>query len=195
MDASSCSGKTVASQGAWAMPFDAPFKLGPFTIDSEGRISPFEPHAVPGFLFRWRDRVVRARLGEGEPMAGRLMLQTTIARVPSTAGTPDETLRPRSFDLVRWLERSVPAGWRVCLLADHRVWLETERQIAMPITAAALMTEITCFLLDLEPFIDLLDESGLTVPIATALTQAAAVMPPDGGPAVVAATASGATRP
>ena len=122
MDASSCSGKTGASQGAWAMPFDAPFKLGPFTIDSEGRISPFEPHAVPGFLFRWRDRVVRARFAEAEPTAGRLMLQTMVARVPSTANTLDETVRPRSFDLVRWLEKSAPAGClRGCAGRQYRV--------------------------------------------------------------------------
>ena len=30
--------RLAASQGASAMPFDAPFKLGPFTVDSEGRL-------------------------------------------------------------------------------------------------------------------------------------------------------------
>jgi hypothetical protein len=44
------------------MPFDAPFKLGPFMVDSEGRLSPGEPAKAPAFLFRWDDRVVRARL-------------------------------------------------------------------------------------------------------------------------------------
>ena len=50
------------------------------------------------------------------------------------------------------------------LLADHRVWLETETQIALPITAAALITEITRFLLVLSPYLDLMDEEGLTPP-------------------------------
>ena len=63
---------------------------------------------------------------------------------------------------MHWLARSVPSGWRVTLLADHRVWLETETRIALPITAAALITEITRFLLALAPFVDLLDEEGLT---------------------------------
>lgn len=62
---------------------------------------------------------------------------------------------------MHWLPRSVPPGWRVTLLADHRVWLETETRIALPITAAALITEITRFLLVLAPFVDLLDEEGL----------------------------------
>jgi hypothetical protein len=150
------------------MPFDAPFKLGPFSVDSEGRLSPGEPERAPDFLFRWRDRVVRARLVEAEAGHGKLLLQATVARVPSSASAPDETLRPRTFALLHWMEKSVPADWRVQLLADHRVWLETERRIAMPITAAALITEITCFLLDLGPHLDLLEEVGLRVPVAAA---------------------------
>ena len=43
------------------MPFDAPFKLGPFTVDSEGRVvSSRAGPAAPVFLFRWHGRVVRA---------------------------------------------------------------------------------------------------------------------------------------
>jgi hypothetical protein len=148
------------------MPFDAPFKLGPFSVDSEGRLSPGEPERTPDFLFRWRDRVVRARLAQAEVGHGKLILQATIARVPSTASTPDQAVRPRTFALLRWMDKSVPPDWRVRLLADHRVWLETDRRIAMPITAAALITEITCFLLDLAPHLDLLEEVGLSVPVA-----------------------------
>jgi hypothetical protein len=143
------------------MPFGAPFKLGPFMVDSGGRLSPSEPEKIPAFLFRWRNRVVRARLAEASPADGRLALQSTLGRVPSTAGISDETRRPRSFAAMHWLPRSVPPGWRVTLLADHRVWLETETRIALPITAAALITEITRFLLVLAPFVDLLDEEGL----------------------------------
>ena len=146
------------------MPFDAPFKLGPFTVDAAGRLSPWNPDAAPAFLFRWRDREVRARLRQADVTDGRLLLQTTIGRVASTAGTQDATLRPRSFALLRWLAKAVPPGWRVRLLADHRVWLETEARIGLPITAAALMTEIACFLLELAPYLDLLDETGVTGP-------------------------------
>ncbi len=144
------------------MPFDAPFKLGPFTVDSGGRLSPGEPDKIPAFLFRWRDHLVRARLAQASPADGRLALQSTLGRVPSTASASDDTLRPRSFSVLRWLPRIVPPGWRVLLLADHRVWLETETCIALPITAAALITEIAQFLLALDPYLDLLDEEGLT---------------------------------
>ncbi len=44
------------------MTFDPPFRLGPFEVDSEGRLSPVVHEASPAFLFRWRDRVVRSRL-------------------------------------------------------------------------------------------------------------------------------------
>jgi hypothetical protein len=151
------------------MSLDAPFKLGPFTVDPTGRLSPCEEGNAPAFLFRWRTRVVRARLTQTSPDDGGLTLQSTLGRVPSTAGAQDGTSRTRSFTLLRRLPRSVPPDWRVCLLADHRVWLETEARIALPITAAALITEITRFLLALAPYLDLLDEVGLcSVPAPTA---------------------------
>lgn len=145
------------------MPFDAPFKLGPFSVDAEGRLSPSEPAAAPAFLFRSHNRVVRARLDRADAESGRLMLQVTLARIRSSASTPDETLRPRSFALLHWLERVAPPDWRVMLLADHRVWLETDTRIDLPITAAGLITEIACFALDLAPYLKLMDEMGLTV--------------------------------
>ena len=57
----------------------------------------------------------------------------------------------------------MPPDWQVLLLADHRVWLETDQRIDLPITAAGLITEITRFALDLAPYLELMDESGLTV--------------------------------
>ena len=50
----------------------------------------------------------------------------------------------------------------MALLADHRVWLETDTQIELPITAAGLIIEITRFALDLAPYLELMDEMGLT---------------------------------
>jgi hypothetical protein len=152
------------------MTFDAPFKLGPFAIDAEGRLTPYEPASAPAFLFRWHDRVVRARLGRADADTGRLTLQMALARVRSSASATDEALRPRSFMLLHWLERSVPHGWRMALTADHYVWLATDMAVALPITAAALLTEIACFVLDLAPYLDLMDEVGLTVPRLAAAT-------------------------
>jgi hypothetical protein len=108
--------------------------------------------------------VVRARLGRADADTGQLSLQATLARVRSSAGAPDEALRPRSFALLHWLERVVPKDWDVALLPDHRVLLTTEVPIGLPITAAALITELTRFALYLAPYLELMDEIGLRVP-------------------------------
>jgi hypothetical protein len=107
---------------------------------------------------------VRARLAPVNATAWRLTLQVTLARVCSSASTSDRTLRPRSFALLRWLEKAAPTSWQVVLLADHHVQLETERRIDLPITAAALISELTSFALDLAPYLALMDDIGLTVP-------------------------------
>src|ERR1700704_1767043 len=117
MEASPCRGKTT-TRGVSAMHLGASFKLGPFTVDSAGGLSPCDPAMAPAFLFRWHDRIVRARLDKADAETGRLNLQGMLARVSSSAGTPDESLRPRSFALLRWLERSTPSTWHVALLAD-----------------------------------------------------------------------------
>ena len=144
------------------MTFDAPFTLGPFEVDSEGRLSPIEHQASPAFLFRWRDRVVRSHLALTNATTGRLSMQTVVGRIPSTAVTPDETLRPRSFALLHWLSHGVPTDWQMSLSPDHRVSLKTEMPVELPITAVALVTRITCFALALAPYLDLLDEVGVT---------------------------------
>jgi hypothetical protein len=38
------------------MQLGASFKLGPFTVDSAGGLSPCDPAMAPAFLFRWHDR-------------------------------------------------------------------------------------------------------------------------------------------
>jgi hypothetical protein len=145
------------------MPLNAPFQLGPFSVDLEGRLVPVDPSKVLAFRFRWHNRAVHARLTHADAKGGRLLLQVALARIRSTASTLDETLRPRSFALLRWLARAVPQGWRVSLLADHRVWLETDRCIDVPITAVGLVTTLTGFALELAPILELLDQVGLTV--------------------------------
>jgi hypothetical protein len=56
----------------------------------------------------------------------------------------------------------MPESWRLSLLPDHDVRLETNVSIALPITAAGLVIEMTRFALDLAPFLELIDEVGLT---------------------------------
>lgn len=143
------------------MPFNAPFKLGPFIVDSEGGLTPGKPDEAPAFLFRWRQRLVRAHLMDGPNGEGRIALQATLGRVPSTASTPEGALRPQSFALLHWLPRYLPPEWQLSLHADHRVVLDAQPAITFPTTAASLLRELTCFLLALSPYLDLLDEAGV----------------------------------
>jgi len=142
------------------MPFDAPFILGPFAVDARGRLSPRGPTALPGFLFRWRGRVVRARFVQDEAGQGRLALMAMLGRVPSTAGVADRGMRPTSFQILHLLPRVLPGRWRLVLLPDHRVRLEAEADI-LPATASELLVELTRFLLELAPYLDVLDEAGI----------------------------------
>ena len=143
------------------MPFDAPFMLGPFAVDAMGRLAPRGPSALPGFLFRWRGRVVRAKFEQSDPERSRLVLQATLGRVPSSASPRDSGLRPQSFELLHLLPRAMPKSWRVMLLPDHRVQLEADSQVTLPITATDLLVELTRFLLELASYLDLLDEAGI----------------------------------
>jgi len=138
------------------MPFDAPFTLGPFKVEPDGRLSPSNDSVPPSFTFQWRGRVVRAMLGADRAM----VLRTVLGRVPSTASgrTAD---RPQSFGLMRALATAAPEGWRVTLLPDHRAVLEASMTLPDPATAASLLTGITDFLLRLAPYLDLADESGM----------------------------------
>jgi hypothetical protein len=163
MEASPWWSKTVAILGACPMRFDAPFKLGPFSVDGEGRLTLKDPASGPRFHFRWHGRLIHVRLDPAGPGVGRLTLRVVLARVSSTAGTPDATLRPRSFALLRGLRAILPKAWRAALLADHRFLLDTDVLIDLPVTAVGLISELTRFALDLAPYCELMDEVGLTV--------------------------------
>jgi hypothetical protein len=145
------------------MPFDAPFRLGPFSVDAEGRLAPVDPASGPSFRFRWHGRMVHVRFERATSGEGQLILEAELARVRSTASSDDGTLRPRCFAVLRWLERIVQPTWRVVLLADHRIRLETTTPIGVPVTATGLLTELTLFALELAPYLELMDEAGLTV--------------------------------
>ena len=70
------------------MLLDAPFRLGPFIVDADGRLCPSTPERFPSFCVAWRGQVARARLTATGPDGGTLALQTVLGRVPST-GRPE----------------------------------------------------------------------------------------------------------
>ena len=141
------------------MTFDGPFTLGPFSIDAEGRLAPARPDLSPGFSVRWRGRVIHARLSQRDSRDGRLRLRSTLGRVPSTAVDP--TARTVCLRAISALPPTLPEVWTVRLLPDHRPQLEAETTVALPITVSTLVTEMTAFLLELSPYLDILDEAGV----------------------------------
>jgi hypothetical protein len=149
------------------MPLHTPIPLGPFLIDAEGRLAPRADDAFPAFTFRWRGRSVHASLSHVDPQDGRLKLQAVLGRVPSTAENRKTAPRPTSFASLRAVRRDLPEDWTMRLLPDHSALLEAEAAIPLPITATGLVTELTRFLLVLAPYLDLLDETGVTAPVAS----------------------------
>ncbi len=147
--------------------FDGQFTLGPFSVDPEGGLQPSAPDRFPAFSLYWRQRRVRVGLvsGNGQPGSeDTLAMQVELGRVPSTAGGDREqriAQRARSFALLTGLRANVPPGWNVSLLADHRVLLDCRETLVLPTTAVVLVTDVTTFLLTLDPYIDLFDEAGL----------------------------------
>ena len=135
MEASPWRGKTGGNQGALAMLFDAPFRAGAIHRGSpRAGLSPCDPEAAPAFLFRWHDRVVRARLVQADEQRRAAGLQATLGRVASTAGTPTRRcVRAASLCCIGWKGPCRRSGG-LSLLADHRVWLEIETPIGLPIT-------------------------------------------------------------
>ena len=140
------------------------FTIGPFLVDPAGGLVPIEPGTPPRFTFRWRDRLVHASLEPGEASARRMRLRTRLARVPSSASPHDAARRGQSFALLRDLHGALPDTWRLGLAPDHGVVLEATTPVAAPVTATALISEATMFLLTLAPYLDVLDEAGLGAP-------------------------------
>ena len=144
------------------MPFHEPFMLGPFSVDAEGRLALAHPERVPGFSVKWRERVVHARLSQSTSNDGVLHIHSVLGRIPSTVSDPSTRLA--CLSLFRALTPALPDTWRVRLLPDHRSRLETETPITMPVTVTTLVTVMTAFLIGLTPYLDLLDEAGVTTP-------------------------------
>lgn len=154
------------------MQFDAPFTLGPFLVNGDGRLSPGTPDRFPSFRVVWRDHVVQARLTTASPEGGTLALQAMLGRVPST-GRPDgpATLpRQTAFAVLRALPETLPPDWKLLLLPDHRIMAEATIRLALPTSAEDLVNELTLFLLRLAPYLDLLAEGVGVEPVVNAAT-------------------------
>lgn len=141
------------------MPLDAPFELGPFRVDEAGALALARPDSLPRFHLAWRGVRVDACIEAGGGQA-MLRLEALPGRVPSTAAG-SAAGRDAVFDTLRAIPAALPAGWRMFLLVDHRVVLQSRRALSLPTTACGLLVEVTMFLLALGPYLDLLAEVGV----------------------------------
>src|SRR5262249_22675046 len=141
------------------MPLRAPFNLGPFVVDAEGRLSPARSDVPAGFSIRWRGRVVHAHLLQSDPLDGRLHIWASLGRIRSTALDP--STRQACFAVLRNLLGCMPDSWTAHLLPDHQPKLEVETTVSLPITVTNLVTELALFSLMLTPYLDILDDAGV----------------------------------
>jgi hypothetical protein len=143
------------------MPFKESFLLGPFSVDSEGRLAPAQHDVSAGFSVRWHGRVVHAHLVGTEGLDGHLLIQSRLGRIPSTASDP--AIRVACFTMLRDLLDDLPTTWTVRLPPDHQPQLEVEATVGLPITVTNLVTELALFLLVLSPYLDLMDQAGVRI--------------------------------
>ena len=87
--------------------------------------------------------------------------------------------RAACFTMLRSLLPALPQTWNVRLLPDHQPQLEVETVVTLPITVTNLVTELTSFLLILSPYLDLLDQTGVTAVTGGPLPAIQHVVTPD----------------
>jgi len=129
-----------------------PLTLGPFTVAPDGVLQPREAGLRPALRFAWRGRRC-----EAEFTGNSLRLAAIAARIPSTAEPGSD--RTGAFTALAALPRSLPPGWRLSLLPDHRIRLETAATLNTPPTATALIASMVRFALALDPYLDRLESA------------------------------------
>ena len=127
--------------------------MGPFEVDPSGTLFPRDGDAPPCFHFTWRDRAIEAQLRDNN-----LYLLARVGRVPSSATAQP---RPPAFEALRSLPRNLPANWKISLAASHAVQIEINTRLEDRLTAAHLIAAITSHLLELAPYLDVLQEAGV----------------------------------
>jgi hypothetical protein len=131
-----------------------PIPLGPFLVQENGHLELRKPDDEPGFTFLWRGRRFAVRIRRD-----RMSFSVPVGRLPSTSAGGGR--REAAMALLRALGRNLPAGWRMRLLPDHRVQIDSDQHMGLPTTASALMAPVVGLVLRTAPLLDLMDECGL----------------------------------
>lgn len=130
-----------------------PLILGPFAVTRDGTLRPKEAAFPPALRFAWRGRRCEAALA-----ADGVHLAAIAGRIPSTAETGAD--RAAAFETVAALPRSLPPGWRVQLLPDHRIRLEAAPEMPAAPTATSVIAAMVRFALALDPYLDRLESAS-----------------------------------
>jgi hypothetical protein len=130
------------------------FPLGPFLVEESGKLTFRSPHQEAALSFVWHGRRFSARI-----VPGRIKLSSVIGHIPSSASGAHR--RKPALMCLRELPPLLPAGWALRLSADHRVHVDVMEPMGWPAHATDLMLPLLRFLLQLGPYLDLLDESEL----------------------------------
>ena len=147
--------------------------LGPFKIDPLGLLSPASPNLLPRFAVRFRDRLVEARMLAPNDAGsdGSLAIKAWLGRIPSTAAMrATSSRRADVLSVLQPLLRFLPKGWRLQLQPDHGLAIEALTPLPLPVSAIGLVTEMSLFLLTLQPYLDVLEEEGIDFAGGTANT-------------------------
>jgi hypothetical protein len=124
---------------------------GPFRVEPDGAL---RPTGSPALRFAWRGRACEARIEEGQ-----VSLSAAAGAVPYTAERP--AARPAALAALAELPAVLPAPWRLRVLPDHRLLLESARPLSTPTTATELVTAMVGFALALDTYLDRLDSAGM----------------------------------
>jgi hypothetical protein len=138
--------------------------IGPFRVDDNGLLRPASASSFPAFRVRWRTRMVHTRMlpANGCEDKGHLEFTSRLGRIPSTAERGRPARGDQALVMLRHLPALLPQGWSMELSPDHSVLVASTTPIQLPISAVALVSKVTLFLLTLAPYLDVLDAEGVT---------------------------------
>ncbi len=128
-----------------------PLPHGPFEVAEDGSLALRRP---PALRFAWRGRACEARIKEG-----RVSLSAIAGAVPYTAERP--AARSAALAALAELPAALPEPWRLRVLPDHRLLLESARPLSTPTTATELIAAMVGFALALDAYLDRLDAAGV----------------------------------
>ncbi|WP_431272746.1 hypothetical protein [Dankookia sp. P2] len=129
-----------------------PLIVGPFAVTRDGALQPREASPPCPALFLARP-VLRSRGGGRWPAYRGHRRPHPLDR--RAGRRPTHRLRDGGD-----AARTLPPGWRVQLLPDHRIRLEAATDRAEPQTATSVIAAMVRFALVLDPYLDRLDSAS-----------------------------------